>query len=100
MLFSTTGMKKDLNHILIRPHITEKATMSAEESIYVFEVDSKSTKTGISKAFVEKYKINPVKITTATIPAKNVFVRGKRGTKSGYKKAYIYLKKGTKIENI
>ncbi len=93
-------MKKDLNHVLIRPHITEKATMSAEMSVYVFEVDPKSTKTGITKAFVEKYKIDPLKVTTTTIPAKNVFVRGKRGIKSGYKKAYVYLKKGTKIENI
>jgi large subunit ribosomal protein L23 len=74
--------------------------MSAEESVYVFEVDPKATKGDVNKAFIEKYKITPVKVTTATIPAKNVFVRGKKGTKSGYKKAYIYLKKGTKIENI
>lgn len=93
-------MKKDLNHILIRPHVTEKATVSAESSVYVFEIDPKSTKSHVTRAFVEKYKITPVKITTVTIPAKNVVVRGKRGTKSGYKKAYIYLKKGEKIENI
>jgi ribosomal protein L23 len=74
--------------------------MSAESSVYVFEVNAKSTKGIIGKAFVEKYKINPVKITTVTIPAKNVIVRGKKGVKSGYKKAYIYLKKGEKIENI
>ena len=93
-------MKNDLNHVLIRPHITEKATMSGEKSVYVFQVDPKSTKGLIKSAFVEKYKIAPLKITTVTIPAKNVFVRGKRGKKSGYKKAYIYLKKGTKIENL
>ncbi len=93
-------MKKDLNHILIRPHITEKATMSAESSVYVYEIDPKSTSNDVMKAFVEKYKITPIRINTVTIPAKNVVVRGKRGTKSGYKKAYIYLKKGEKIENI
>ncbi len=73
---------KNLSNILIRPHITEKATVSAE------------------KSFKEKYKLSPVKIKTVTIPAKNVFVRGKKGKKSGYKKAYIYLKKGEKIEVI
>ncbi|MCX6701924.1 MAG: 50S ribosomal protein L23 [Candidatus Zambryskibacteria bacterium] len=93
-------MKNDLNHILIKPHVTEKATMSAESSVYVFEVDPKSTKKDVTKTFIEKYKITPVKVTTVTIPAKNVVVRGKRGIKSGYKKAYVYLKKGTKIENI
>ena len=91
-------MKKDLTHVLIRSHVTEKATMSAESSVYVFEIDPKATKMEVTKAFKEKYKMSPVKVTTVTIPAKNVFVRGKRGKKSGYKKAYIYLKKGEKLE--
>ncbi len=85
-----------LTNILIRPHITEKATMSAEKAVYVFVVDPKATKAKIDKAFVEKYKINPLKVTTVTIPAKAVIVRGKRGMKSGYKKAYVYLKKALK----
>ena len=93
-------MKKDLNSVLIRPHVTEKATMSSESAVYVFNIDPASTKKTVSKAFQEKYKITPIKISTVTIPAKNVFVRGKRGKKSGYKKAYIYLKKGDKIENL
>ena len=77
---------KNLSNTLIRPHVTEKATMSAERSVYVFEVDPQATKSDIHKAFVEKYKITPVRINTVTIPAKN-------------KKAYIYLKKGEKLEN-
>lgn len=93
-------MKKDLNSVLIKPHVTEKATISAESSVYVFEIEKSASKAHVTKAFQEKYKINPVKVSTVTIPAKNVFVRGKRGKKSGYKKAYIYLKKGEKIENI
>lgn len=93
-------MKKDLNNILLRPHITEKATISSEKSVYVFEVESDASKKVISKSFSDKYKIFPVKISTVTIPAKNVYVRGKRGKKSGYKKAYVYLKKGDKIETL
>ncbi len=93
-------MKKDINSFIIRPHITEKASLKAEGGVYVFEIASNATKAQVGKAFEEKYKINPVKISTVTIPAKNVFVRGKRGMKSGYKKAYIYLKKGDKIETL
>lgn len=91
---------KDLSSILVRPHITEKATVSAENSVYVFQILSSTTKTEVAKAFVEKYKITPVKITTVNIPPKKVIVRGKRGVKSGYRKAYIYLKKDQKIEII
>lgn len=93
-------MKKDLNNVILRPHITEKATTHSEKSVYVFVVDSKTTKNLVKKSFEGKYKITPVKISTVTIPAKGVFVRGKRGSKAGYKKAYIYLKPGTKIENL
>lgn len=93
-------MKGDLNRILIKPRITEKATIKSESSVYTFEIAKDATKSQVEKAFIEKYKLSPVKISTVTIPAKNVFVRGKRGKKSGYKKAYVYLKKGDKIENL
>ena len=93
-------MEKHIYSTLVRPHVTEKATKVSESSVYVFEVNSKSNKSDVLKAFNEKYKISPLKIATVTIPAKNVFVRGKRGKKSGYKKAYVYLKKGEKIEII
>ena len=93
-------MKKDLNRVLIRPRITEKATLKSESAVYSFEISSDASKTDVEKAFVEKYKLSPIRINTVTIPAKNVFVRGKRGKKSGYKKAYIFLKKGDKIENL
>jgi len=93
-------MKKDLNKILIRPRITEKATLVSESSVYTFEIDPRATKNLVKKAIEEKYKVTPVKITTVTVHAKKVFVRGKVGKKSGYKKAYVYLKAGTKLETL
>lgn len=93
-------MKKDLNKIIVRPHITEKASISVDKGVYTFEVSKDSTKVLIEKAIQERYKVNPVKITTVTIPGKRVFVRGRVGKKSGYKKAYVYLKKGDKIETL
>ena len=91
---------KNLSDILIRPRVTEKATMKSESSVYVFEITPKSTKGEVEVAVKEKYKVNPVMVRTVTIPSKNVFVRGKRGKKARYKKAYVYLKKGEKIENL
>src|SRR3989344_123082 len=89
-----------LSLLTIRMLRQKKATVSAEKSVYVFKIDPKATKRDVEKAFKEKYKVSPLKVSTVTIPAKNVFVRGKRGKKSGYKKAYVYLKKGEKIEII
>ena len=85
--------------LLRRPRITEKASFKAEsENTYVFEVEKSANKKTIALAVKELYKVNPVKVTIVRIPSKQVFVRGKKGVKSGGKKAYIFLKKGEKIE--
>lgn len=91
---------KPLN-VLLSPRITEKAALGADKSnVYVFEVAKNATKKSIKDSVHESYKVTPVKVRVASIPAKKVFVRGKMGVKSGGKKAYVYLKKGDKIELI
>jgi len=86
-------------NVLLRPRVTEKAALSADKSgVYVFEVMSKATKKSIAASVKVVYKVTPVKVRTTHIPPKAVFVRGKRGMKKGGKKAYVYLKKGDKIE--
>lgn len=90
----------DLAAVIIRPRVTEKATVSAESGVYVFEVSKDSTKTRIAKAISVAYKVTPLKVRVVNLPAKSVFVRGKWGEKSPVKKAYVYLKKGDKIEII
>ncbi len=87
------------HNVLMRPRITEKAVVGADkQGVYVFEVAPKATKSQIAASVKAAYKVTPVKIRTAKIAAKAVFVRGKHGVKSGGKKAYVYLKKGDKIE--
>src|SRR5688572_29707943 len=88
-------------NVLLGPRITEKAALGADKSnVYVFQVTKESTKKSISASVRDAYGVTPVKVRVAKIPAKAVFVRGKRGVKSGGKKAYVYLKKGDKIELI
>ena len=87
------------NNVLLRPRITEKAALGADKSnVYIFEVTVGATKKSISASVHDAYGVNPEKVRVAIIPAKRVFERGKRGVKSGGKKAYVYLKKGDKIE--
>ena len=89
------------NNVLLRPRITEKAALGADKSnVYIFEVASSATKKSISASIRDVYGVKPEKVRVAAIPAKRVFVRGKKGVKSGGKKAYVYLKKGDKIELI
>ncbi len=89
------------NTVLVAPHITEKAALGADKSgVYVFRVTPEATKKSISASVKDAYGVTPVRIHMLPIPDKKVVVRGKRGVKSGGKKAYVYLKKGDKIELI
>lgn len=94
------AIPKDLRAVIVGPRITEKASMKAESNVYVFEVISVATKAIVEKVMKELYKVTPVKINMITMPQKKVFTRGKIGFKKGGKKAYVYLKKGDKIEFI
>ena len=84
--------------ILKNPRITEKASIVTDRNVYVFDVDRKANKKMIEDAVKAIYKVTPRKVRTTRIPTKKTFVRGNRGTKGGGKKAYVYLKKGDKIE--
>lgn len=89
------------NMVLLRPRVTEKSGIAAEShNIYTFEVAQGSTKKTVAKAVQELYKVTPEKVRVINLPAKRVFIRGKRGTTNAVKKALVYLKKGDKIEFI
>lgn len=87
------------NRMILRPRITEKATLKADtENVFVFEIAQNATKLNVRKAITSIYNVIPTKISIARNPSKKVFSRGKRGVVSGVKKAYVYLKEGDKIE--
>lgn len=87
------------NTVLLRPRITEKAAIAADRNnVYVFEVSKSATKDSIAASVKISYDVTPVKVRIVNLPARQVFIRGKRGQKGAVKKAYVYLKKGDKIE--
>ena len=90
----------DHSAVLIGPRVTEKAAMGAEKNVYAFNVAVKASKGEIVKAIKSYYKVSPTKIRIVRVPGKKVMVRGKVGVKAGGKKAYVFLKKGEKIETI
>ncbi|MFH1201188.1 MAG: 50S ribosomal protein L23 [bacterium] len=86
--------------IIKNPRITEKASFSAEQNVYTFDVIASANKTEIKKAIFALYKVKPVKVNVLTIPRKNIMSKGKAGTRGGGRKALVYFKKGDKIEFI
>ncbi|MFH1402560.1 MAG: 50S ribosomal protein L23 [Patescibacteria group bacterium] len=87
----------DLERVLVKPHITEKATINTDKNVYVFNVATDANKFRIREAIKNLYKVEPIKINITQIVSKQIVYRGKKGVKSGGKKAYVYLKEGDKI---
>ncbi len=84
--------------VLLRPHITEKAQTAQARGVFVFEVAPRATKQAVAQAVAALYKVTPRKVAMVTKQKKNITTKGKPGFSGGGKKAYVYLKKGDKIE--
>ena len=92
-------MKFESDKILLRPRITEKAALLSEiANVFTFEVSKFATKPTIARAVREIYKVSPVKVNIVKLPSKKVLAKGKKGSTAAVFKAYVYLKKGEKIE--
>ena len=89
--------------ILKKPLITEKSTSAGEKLGQVgFLVDTYSTKPEIKKAVEEMYKVNVIGISTMYYAGKTKSRMTKKGSFSGrkpsFKKAFVTLKEGQKID--
>jgi len=63
-------------------------------------VTDNANKTEIKKAIFSLYKVHPIKVNILKVQPKQIMSKGKLGTKSGGKKALVYLKKEDKLELI
>ncbi len=100
-----TNLNLKPTSVLLRPRVTEKAALQANppaggSNTYVFEVSKSATKKSVIASVRDLYKVTPIRVHLLAIPTKEVFRRGKKGVTGGGKKAYVYLKKGDKIEVI
>ena len=85
--------------IILSPHISEKAMMAAEKrNMYVFQVINTATKPEVKEAveFLFDTKVKSVHIMNVK-PKIKVF-RGMKGTRKGWKKAYVTLQADQKLE--
>jgi len=87
-----------MKNIIKNGRVTEKASFAAEQNVYVFDVAEGANKTEIKKAIFTLYKVKPTRVNVLPVPRKNVMWKNKVGTKSGGRKAFVYLKEGDKID--
>lgn len=85
--------------IIIRPLVTEK-TILAEESqnTVVFEVAKKANKIAVKQAIEEIFNVKVASVNTVNVHPKTKRVGRYTGKTKAYKKAYVKLAEGSKIE--
>jgi len=88
------------NHQIIRrPLVTEKGTVARETyGQYLFEVDNRANKHQIKTAIQKLFNVHVTDVKTLNIRGKLKRVGKSIGRRSNWKKAYITLKQGEKIE--
>jgi len=86
--------------ILLTPRVTEKAAYMTLNNAYVFEVATDATKRDIVATIHALYQVTPRKVNIVNRKPRAYVARSRnrRGTKSGMKKAYVFLKKGDTID--
>ncbi len=85
--------------VLVRPLITEKAVNLNSNSVYTFMVAKNATKYSVATAVTALYNVTPVKVNIVNKKPTSTMSRakGRSVAVAGYKKAYVYLKKGDTI---
>jgi large subunit ribosomal protein L23 len=86
--------------ILVAPLLTEKSLRAKEKSCYVFRVNIDATKTAVKQAVEKCFKVKVTGVSTCLIRPKRRAMGRSIGRTSGWKKAYVTLQKGQKIQEL
>ncbi|MBU1164682.1 50S ribosomal protein L23 [Patescibacteria group bacterium] len=98
-----TKKPKDIKYqgayrVLIKPVVSEKATMLTSQNSYVFEVAPKMNKIEIKKAVQKVYNVTPIKVNIINVIGRNVRYGKTSGKTKSWKKAIVTLKDGDTIQ--
>ena len=70
--------------IIIKPIVTEKASLGSEYNQVTFKVNTKSTKKEIKLAVEDIFKVKVKKVNTSNVKGKLKSFRGSLGRRSNY----------------
>jgi large subunit ribosomal protein L23 len=95
---ASAGKFHNAYRILMKPLVTEKASVLAAENKYFFGVYPGANKIEIAKAIKEVYGVKPIDVNIINMRGKNVRSGKTAGKRKRWKKAIITLPKGTTIK--
>jgi large subunit ribosomal protein L23 len=93
-----TAAKAAHYDIIVKPVITEKATMASEHGAVVFRVAPDATKPAIKEAVEALFGVKVKAVNTVVTKGKTKRFRGRPGVRSDVKKAYVTLEEGNTID--
>ncbi|MDP2692532.1 MAG: 50S ribosomal protein L23 [bacterium] len=85
------------NKILVKPLISEKATIGEATGTYAFVVNNKANKFQVKEAIKEVYGILPRKVRILNVEGKRTNTGRRSGKRQDWKKAFVVLPKGKTI---
>ena len=92
-------MTMDHYDIIRVPRITEKGSRLKDQSnVLTFEVRNDANKVQVRKAIEGIFKVKVLDVTTVNVPGKKKRMGARVGRRSDWKKAFVTLKPGEKID--
>lgn len=92
---------RDPNTIILSPLITEKSSRELGRGMYTFVVDRTATKVDVRIAIEKLFKVKVKSVNTVSVKGKIRGTWGKGvGRTKAWKKAYVTLREGQKIESL
>ncbi len=91
---------KSVTSAIIKPRITEKAALLSEKNVYTFEIKKGASKFEVRDAIKALYNVTPERVHIVNKQPRHSMsrARGRDMMENGLRKAYVYLKKGDRIE--
>jgi large subunit ribosomal protein L23 len=86
--------------VIAKPRITEKAALLSDSNVYTFEIKKGASKYDVRDAIKALYNVTPMKINIVNQTPRHSMSRsrGRNMMVHGMRKAYVFLKKGDRIE--
>ena len=87
------------HNVIIQPIVSEHSTrLSAQYNTYTFKVAIAANKIAIKDAVEAVFNVHVTKVNTVSIKGKKRRVRFRMGETSAWKKAYVSIQDGERIE--
>ncbi|HBK34032.1 TPA: 50S ribosomal protein L23 [Candidatus Uhrbacteria bacterium] len=91
------GFSIEAGNIILRPLVSEKASILSSLSKYVFVVHENSTRLQVRSSIRSMYGVTPVSVRIQNQKGKSVHVGRRQGNRKNWKKAIVTLPKGKTI---